>query len=463
MFRLFRTPSNRRKTVVFIGDVLLMLATIAFLVSFHTFAHRWGWLDIKRPLKSPLMYLCIPVHAVLGYMFEVYEIRRKERLRTFASLMVLSFLSFCFMFGLANVVRINQTTVAYMAVFFTISALSLYLWRLACARVLLNSRFLIKPKVLFIGRDVITGEILDEIKRRDYRILGLITDPAEDERTADGLRIVDTQSQLARAVHHHKPDILVTAINIQLPLNILKTIYRCKFSGCEVYESAYFYELITQKAAIKQYLTSATIPYLNVDAFARRHYGRIKSLADICIAWSALMLLWPVMLLVAVLIKATSAGPVFFTQERVGLHEKPFRLAKFRTMVVDAEQEGPQWSKPNDPRITRIGRFLRKTRLDELPQLINMCRGQMSLVGPRPIRRHMAELIEEHMPFYSLRFTAKPGLTGWAQVNYDYGGTVEGHVEKFQYDLYYLKHASALLDIFIILKTFQTVLRRPAC
>jgi lipopolysaccharide/colanic/teichoic acid biosynthesis glycosyltransferase len=132
-------------------------------------------------------------------------------------------------------------------------------------------------------------------------------------------------------------------------------------------------------------------------------------------------------------------------------------------MVVDAERNGPQWSGRNDPRVTFIGRILRKTRLDELPQLLNICKGQMSFIGPRPIRQHMAAIIEEKMPFYSLRFTVKPGLTGWAQVNYDYGGSVEGHIEKFQYDLYYLKHASAFLDLFILLKTIQTVIRRPAC
>jgi lipopolysaccharide/colanic/teichoic acid biosynthesis glycosyltransferase len=132
-------------------------------------------------------------------------------------------------------------------------------------------------------------------------------------------------------------------------------------------------------------------------------------------------------------------------------------------MVVDAEErDGPCWAKQSDPRVTKFGRFLRKTRLDELPQLINIVKGDMSFVGPRPIRRYFADLIEEHIPFYSLRFTTTPGLTGWAQVRHDYAGTLRGQIEKFQYDLYYLKYASLPLNLFIMLKTLQTIVCRPA-
>lgn len=185
-------------------------------------------------------------------------------------------------------------------------------------------------------------------------------------------------------------------------------------------------------------------------------------MVDIAGAFLLLLILFPLFLVIFILINLTSGKPVFFIQERLGLNQKPFKLVKFRTMIKEAEsQNGPQWASKNDERVTKLGRFLRRFRLDELPQLINVLRGDLSFVGPRPIRRYFADLIEEKVPFYSLRFTVKPGLTGWAQVHYDYGGSIEGHIEKFQYDLYYIKRASLFLDLFIILKTLQTIIRRP--
>jgi lipopolysaccharide/colanic/teichoic acid biosynthesis glycosyltransferase len=143
------------------------------------------------------------------------------------------------------------------------------------------------------------------------------------------------------------------------------------------------------------------------------------------------------------------------------LNEIPFTLVKFRTMVEDAEAaSGPRWASREDPRITRIGRILRKTRLDEIPQLFNVLKGEMSFVGPRPIRKYFADLLAEKSPYYRLRFTAKPGLTGWAQSTGDYAGSMEGQLIKLEYDLFYILNRSMFMDLFIILKTFQTVLFR---
>jgi lipopolysaccharide/colanic/teichoic acid biosynthesis glycosyltransferase len=157
-------------------------------------------------------------------------------------------------------------------------------------------------------------------------------------------------------------------------------------------------------------------------------------------------------------IKLNSKGPVFYVQERVGEDHKLFRLFKFRTMVVDAEKGEPKWAEENDPRVTKVGKILRKVRLDEWPQLLNVIRGEMSLVGPRPEREYFIRKLEETIPFYSMRFSVKPGLTGWAQVNYPYGSSVEDALEKLQYDLYYIKNMSLLLDFRILLKTARTVL-----
>jgi lipopolysaccharide/colanic/teichoic acid biosynthesis glycosyltransferase len=173
-----------------------------------------------------------------------------------------------------------------------------------------------------------------------------------------------------------------------------------------------------------------------------------------------LLLSSPLFLLTALLIKLDSRGPVFFRQERLGEFERPFTLMKFRTMVDNAEQKtGPCWAKDNDPRFTRVGKFLRKTRLDEFPQFINVLKGDMSIVGPRPIRQHFAEIFARKFPFYRLRFKVKPGITGWAQVNMNYVNSDEDQYEKLEYEFYYLYHQSLFLDLFIILKTVQSVVR----
>jgi exopolysaccharide biosynthesis polyprenyl glycosylphosphotransferase len=187
--------------------------------------------------------------------------------------------------------------------------------------------------------------------------------------------------------------------------------------------------------------------------------GLINNILDKCFALCGILLSWPLMILSALAVRISSKGPVLFKQERLGLNEVPFVLMKFRTMIEDAEKStGPKWASDNDPRITKVGKILRKTRLDELPQLFNVLKGEMSFVGPRPIRRHFADMLSKEISNYGLRFKVKPGITGWAQVNGGYAGTKEGQKEKFEYDLYYILNRSIWLDLLIILKTFKTVL-----
>ncbi len=167
------------------------------------------------------------------------------------------------------------------------------------------------------------------------------------------------------------------------------------------------------------------------------------------------------MLAASITIKLTSKGPVFFKQDRLGLNERPFTLLKFRSMIIDAEKNtGPKWASVDDHRTTKVGRILRKTRIDEIPQFINVLKGEMSIVGPRPIRAQVADMLDEKFRHYRLRFKANPGITGWAQVMGDYAGTVEGQFEKLQYDLYYIQHQSFWFDLRIIFKTISTVLLR---
>lgn len=181
--------------------------------------------------------------------------------------------------------------------------------------------------------------------------------------------------------------------------------------------------------------------------------GGLKRCLDLVLVVFSLPLSLLLVGLAALALKLGSRGPVFFVQDRLGRDGRPFRCFKLRTMIVGAETDGPQWAREQDPRVTWVGRILRKTRLDELPQLYNVWRGEMSMVGPRPIRRHFAELLTGKVPLYPLRFTAKPGLTGWDQVHNGYPSTLEAQIRKFHFDLHYLERASFWLDLRIVIKT----------
>ena len=185
---------------------------------------------------------------------------------------------------------------------------------------------------------------------------------------------------------------------------------------------------------------------------------KIKRLGDIVLAALVLCLVSPVMLLTAIAIKLDSPGPVFYSQFRTGQNMKPFRVYKFRSMYQDAEKRGVQWASERDPRITKVGNFIRLVRIDELPQLWNVLRGDMSMIGPRPERPEFDEKLANEIPHYAVRYIVKPGITGWAQVIYPYGASVEDAYEKLSYDLYYIKNYSFWLDIAIVFKTLRVVL-----
>jgi lipopolysaccharide/colanic/teichoic acid biosynthesis glycosyltransferase len=189
--------------------------------------------------------------------------------------------------------------------------------------------------------------------------------------------------------------------------------------------------------------------------------ARCRRVLDICLAIVLLIAVAWAMLVVAAFVACESPGSVFFIQQRLGRHRRPFNCMKFRTMYVDAERDsGPVWATRMDPRVTRIGRVLRRTRLDELPQLFNVLRGDMAIVGPRPIRRHFADQLSALDRRFERRFEVKPGLTGWAQVSLDYPSTVDAQLQKLDYDLFYIDHQSIWFDLRIMILTFGTVLMR---
>ena len=242
-----------------------------------------------------------------------------------------------------------------------------------------------------------------------------------------------------------------------LPIGVSSALVQEKLRGLRVLDLALFYEKTFLKLPIF---------FLGMDWFylaegfrlvSQGFFVRLKRLSDLLFGFGILLLSSPVLLLAMICIPLESRGPIFFRQLRTGKDGRNFWLIKLRSMSADAEKAGPQWAQTNDARVTRLGNFLRKTRIDELPQLWNVLKGQMSLIGPRPERPEFNAWLEKEIPYYQLRHVVRPGLTGWAQVHYPYGASVEDAKEKLQYELWYIKNSSLFVDFQILLKTIGVV------
>ena len=267
--------------------------------------------------------------------------------------------------------------------------------------------------------------------------------------TADWLEVV----RRARASE------IVVALNDRRGLPVSQLLM-CKMDGLQIVDYQTFWERETGRLDLDELRPSWLI---FGKGFSRGLVSDgIKRLFDIAVSGTVLVIttfLVPVTIIAALLVKLESPGPILYRQARIGLNGKPFMVLKFRSMRQDAERVGsPQWARVKDPRVTRIGAFLRKTRVDELPQLINVLRGDMSFVGPRPERPYFVEQLTEAIPFYRERHCVKPGITGWAQINYPYGASLEDARQKLSYDLYYVKNRSPFLDFVIILSTIRVLL-----
>jgi sugar transferase (PEP-CTERM system associated) len=307
-----------------------------------------------------------------------------------------------------------------------------------------------------------TAELLWKDFRRiepDNRFEILARDESERREAArtGQLDVVGTLSDLDRLDFMRYSGILL-ALSAPLPDGLAQALMRLRFRGINVYDLSDFYERFWSKVPVMHLRSGWLIFSPGFDLIQNPLGLRLKRVLDRGFSATLIALLAPLLALIAVLIRLDSPGPVIFRQQRVGEGGRVFTLYKFRSMRADAEQNGAQWASAGDPRITRLGRILRTTRLDELPQLWNVLRGDMSFIGPRPERPEFTAMLEKQIPYYDSRYLVKPGITGWAQVLYPYGASADDAREKLQYDLYYIKHYSLLLDIAIVFKTIRVVL-----
>jgi sugar transferase (PEP-CTERM system associated) len=268
--------------------------------------------------------------------------------------------------------------------------------------------------------------------------------------------IIGAVGEVESIVRDRRIDSIILSLKERRGNMPVSELLHLKFGGVEVEDAHSFIEKVTGRIHLEHLSPSWLILS---DGFRKSQFlYAVKRSFDIVISLVALVLTLPLMILVAIAIWLESGGPVLFRQERTGFKGGAFKIMKFRSMCHSAEEAGPVWAASDDKRVTRIGRFIRKYRLDELPQIINVLRGEMSLVGPRPERPHFCELLGENIPLFQLRHTVRPGITGWAQVKYQYGASVEESKTKLEYDFFYIKHMSIVLDLAILFETAKVMI-----
>ena len=270
-------------------------------------------------------------------------------------------------------------------------------------------------------------------------------------------RCLGDVSDMHRVIKEIEPDLLVVAPDGWRGTLPIDDLLHIKLTSCDVIDAPSFYERVTGRILVEEIRPSSII-------FTRGFLSSpvqdvLKRGFDIFFALLGIVTTLPIMALTALAIRLDSPGPIFYLQQRVGKDGRDFNLIKFRSMRQDAEKKGPQWASQNDPRVTRVGRVIRKLRIDELPQFINVLKNDMSFVGPRPERRYFVDQLEKVIPYYALRLHAKPGITGWAQINYPYGDTIEDAKEKLKYEQFYMKHPNLWNDLVIIYQTVKVAIK----
>lgn len=323
-------------------------------------------------------------------------------------------------------------------------------------------RFL-ESRIMFLGIGPLAKECgdmaLTASSYHKYDVAGYVAMPGEECQVpaSSVLQMEPGMSLVALARKHDASEIVVAVQNRRGGTFPIRELLECKLSGITVTDAATFFERETYQIRVESLQPSWLVFGGGFDQSFVRTF--MKRAFDIIVSTIILVLTAPIMLITALLIRLDDGGPVIYSQERTGRGNRPFKVHKFRSMGINAEKAGkPIWAQQNDPRVTRIGDFIRKVRIDELPQLWNVFKGEMSFVGPRPERPFFVEQLSNDIPYYNVRHSIKPGITGWAQVRYGYGASVEDAVQKLQYDLYYVKNNSLFLDILVLIDTMKVVL-----
>lgn len=430
-----------KQSALLLGDALILYISL-----FLTLFFRYGEiteLDLSFHLWP--FTIVFVFWLVIFYISGLYELRFLKNDAEFnrkfwGILAICGLLSILFFYFTPAVVIAPKTN---LFIFLAIFGLVGYLWRNIYNNFINAGSS--PNKILLIGYNQTAQELADYLTKHrqlGYEIKFWMQEGLQDKEL----------EHLAQIIISNKINTIVVPAHIKKNSKAAKLIYKNLVLGIEVIDLAYLYEIIFRKIPLAEL---EEVWFL--ENLARRHriYEILKRPVEILFTITVGIITLPLAILIASFIKITSSGPIVFAQQRTGKNDTKFTIYKFRTMRVDAEKDGPQWAKKDDKRILPLGNILRKSHLDEWPQLYNILKGELSLVGPRPERPEFIEELRKDIPYYDLRHLIRPGITGWAQINYRYGASIEDAYEKLQHDMYYLKNHSLILDVLIILKTIK--------
>jgi exopolysaccharide biosynthesis polyprenyl glycosylphosphotransferase len=465
--RAFQLRVSERRVVLRLGDIAA--SVIAVCLALSIWADGAGEpFDARFIAPRAYWFVLLPLlWLILASANDYYDLRVAAHLSSSA----------------ARLVRIvSQLLLLYLAVFFfaprtllprrfivyyaVVSVVLIGVWRLC--RVFLIGWTGSRRRALIVGmgRPVhLMSEAIKEEAAGDYELVGCVTsaeDPTEGpEAVTGGMTWLGSARDLPAIVHDLGVGEVILAYTNEVPGDVFEGVMACYERGVSIAPMPVLYEQITGRVPIEHvgdYLWALVLP-LEQRTLAFAVYQGARRLVDIVLALVGLMLFAALLPPLALALKLDSPGPIWYSQRRVGRGGRFFTIYKLRSMICGAEDAtGARWADEQDPRVTRVGRMLRRTRLDEVPQLFNVLRGDMSLIGPRPERPEFVDQLAAQIPFYRTRLVTKPGLTGWAQVRYRYGSSTEDALRKLQYDLYYIRHQSPLLDSVILLRTVGVML-----
>ena len=464
---MFRISNHYVSKIVFV----LLFVEVMVLLGAAYIGATVRFIELGRPAALPNIdhFFTSAVAFTAAIIFSMsamgmYQLNFNEGLRMpfFMKLMpsfVMGFLILTLVFYVAPELSFGRSILLLV---FALSAVGIFVARMIFFKTS-EARFL-QSRIMFLGGGPLAKECSELAERANryhrYDIAGFIPAPGEELCVSQSnlLKMREGESLLKLARQYNVSEIVVSVQNRRGGFPI-KELLDCKLQGYKVTDAATFFERETCQIRVDSIQPSWLVFGGGFDQSFVRIF--MKRTFDLVCSTLILALTFPLMLLAALAVWFEDRGPVFYSQERVGKDGKSFFVHKFRSMRADAEKGGkPQWAAQNDPRVTRVGNFMRKTRIDELPQILNVFKGEMSFVGPRPERPYFVEQLIEVVPYYNVRHSVKPGITGWAQVRYGYGASAEDALQKLQYDLYYVKNNSLFLDVLILIDTLKVVLFR---
>ena len=456
-------PFSERRALLLIGDALFV--NVAVLAALRLWAHsasqtltldfalaRWFWFPVLASVWCFMLWLSDLYDVPVANHRNIVA----RRISTLVLVLLIAYVALYFVLPRDALPRL------FFLFFSALSTGGLIAWRGAYA-----AAFTLPPlrrSILVVGAGWAGRTLAQALSKYDpagYRVVGFVDDDLakQDSPVAD-LPVLGSSDDLVNLVRTLRVDEVAIAITHEVRGGLFQALMDCQAMGIRLVPMASLYEQLTRRVPIEHVNEGWVLDALGGFSALSRLERAARRLLDLIYALIGLILMGVLLPLVALAIYLDDKGAVFYSQVRSGLGGKPFRVVKFRTMRIDAEEDGQaRWAGKNDDRVTRVGRSLRRFRLDELPQVINVLRGEMSMVGPRPERPEFIAELEQQIPFYRARLVIKPGLTGWAQIHYRYGNCVEDALIKLQYDLYYIRHRSIGLDLYILLKTIGVALR----